>query len=126
MQGRPVISLYRKADDEDIHGTAVSGTSTFYSKVLSLPLNSTIGLLLEFTGTPTGTPTLWSSNKPAPDEADDDDWVQITDVTVTSPAGAASKVNYPLTNLNSRWFRVKYVNASGTGSVFAYATIKNL
>lgn len=98
-------------------GVAVSSTNTYRSKKMKPSAEGLLAFQLDWTGTPAGTFTLWYSNKDRPDEASDTDWVQDTTWSPTQPAGAAGKAAYTLGNLRHRWVLVKYVNASGTGTL---------
>lgn len=104
-------------------GVAVSGTNTYYSKVFGGAHSDGQSLQLEWTGTPTGTFTLWMSDKPNPDETDDDDWIQDTDFTPTNPAGSAGKMGDPAGNMKSNLKRIRYVNASGSGTLKGWVTV---
>lgn len=107
--------------------TAVSGTTTYYSFATSLKNMSSASYQLVWTGTPTGTFTVWASNALKPLETDDTDWVQLTlAVAITQPAGSASKDIVDMTDLPFGWVRVKYVNASSSGVVDAYVVCKGL
>jgi hypothetical protein len=102
-------------------GLAVTGTNTYYSDVIG-PRNISWGYHFEWTGTPTGTLTLWRSNKPNPDPLTDNDWVQVTAFAPTNPAGSASKFGDEVSFTNFKNYRFKYVNASGTGVLFCFAS----
>jgi hypothetical protein len=104
-----------------ILGTTVSGTSTFYSDPIG-PRTNSWGYHFEWTGTPTGTITMWRSNKPNPDPTSDNDWIQVTTFTPTNPAGSAGKFGDELNFTNFKLYRFKYVNASGSGVLFCYAS----
>ncbi len=122
-------TLYSTSDgsvmDRRTPGVAVSGTTTYYSKVVSAEWGDGFSLHLRWTGTPTGTFTVWKTNVPNPDYATDDDWVQDTEFNGTgslATGGVAAKFAASVLNgKNAKW-RVKYVNASGTGTVFAWGT----
>lgn len=102
-------------------GTAVSSTSTFYSDVWSGESSDGYSLTVFYTGTPTGTFTLWYTDKINPDTgANDNDWVQDTSFTPINPAGAAGKFGDPAGNFKGYRKRLKYVNASGSGTITAY------
>lgn len=101
-------------------GKAVSGTDTYYGNVMTPNQYADLGFSLEFTGTPTGTLTLWYSDEDDPALATDTDWVQDTTWVPTNPAGSAIKTLYVVSGLRAKWARVKYVNASGTGTIFGY------
>lgn len=103
-------------------GVAASGTSTYYSSRMSgIVTQDTFGFELRTTGTLTGTFTLWYSNYDHPSETDDTDWIQDVNITMTQPAGAATKALYSVDGLQSKWYRIKYVNTSGTGSLYGRA-----
>lgn len=99
-------------------GVAASSTNTYYS----LPFHSDRGqnLQIQSTGDLTGAFTLWYSSKERPVLADDDDWTEDTAFSPDDPAG--TPVNFTVDNVTAmaRWKRLKYVNVSGTGSIFAY------
>jgi hypothetical protein len=104
-----------------IPGVAVSGTSDFYSDPIG-PRVQGFGYHFEWTGTPTGTITLWRSNKTGPDLTTDADWIQVTSFTPTNPAGSASKFGDEINFTNFKLYRFKYTNASGTGVLFCFAS----
>lgn len=105
-------------------GVAVSGTSTFYSDTWTGEGADGYSMSVFFTGTPTGTFTLWFTDKRQPDTgANDNDWIQDTGFVPTNPAGAAGKFGTPNAGSRSYRKRLKYVNASGTGSIFGYVTV---
>lgn len=103
-------------------GVAVSSTTTYYSTPWSAHKAAYFALHLFWTGTPTGTFTLWLSDVPIPDRTTDNDWVQDTTFAPTNPAGAAGKMRDNVGNGTARWARIKYVNASGSGTLKGYAT----
>lgn len=104
-------------DIKAMAAVAVSSTTTYYSEVFGTGDFTNWGMHFQWTGTPTGTITLWKSNKPNPSTADDTDWVQDTAFTFVSPAGGASKGGYEAGNSGFKAYRVKYVNASGSGAL---------
>jgi hypothetical protein len=95
-------------------GANVTGTTTYYGNAVG---GSGAGqsIHLRWTGTPTGTFTLWYSDKQDPVLTTDADWVQDTSSTLANPAGAAGSTFMDTTNSNAKLRRVKYVNASGSG-----------
>lgn len=95
-------------------GANVTGTTTYYGNPVG---GSGAGqsIHLRWTGTPTGTFTLWYSNKKDPDLTTDTDWTQDTSSTLANPAGAAGSTFMDTFNSNANLRRVKYVNASGAG-----------
>lgn len=105
-------------------GVAVSSTNTYYTSVMSGKHTSGQGFTLKWTGTPTGTFTFWVTDKPNPSLADDTDWVQdSTNFTAVNPAGSASTAQHNVTSRHA-FCRVKYVNASGSGTLFCYYNIE--
>lgn len=106
-----------------VDGVAVSGTDTYYSKTFGGAGSDGYSLQLEWTGTPTGVFTLWYANKPHPDEADDDDWVQDTGFTPSNPAGSADSMGDNAANFKANVKRIKYVNASGSGVLYGWVVV---
>lgn len=105
-------------------GVAVSGTSTYYSDAINVD-GEAASWHFVWTGTPTGTFTLWYSNKPDASDADDTDWVQDSSFPASNPAGSASKAFVAASGVAALRTRIKYVNASGSGTIKAWAyTVK--
>ncbi len=103
-------------------GVAVSATNTYYSAKISG--SNYLSLQLAWTGTPTGTFTVQGSDKEIPNEASDTDWYSITPTQAPSnPAGSAAATSGRVNEFNSRWKRIKYVNASGSGTLTGYAAV---
>lgn len=102
-----------------VQGVVVSATTTYYSDAIG-PRGWGFGYHFEWTGTPTGTITMWRTLKPNPNEATDADWVQVTAFTPTNPAGSASKFGDEISFTSFARYRFKYVNASGTGTLFCW------
>lgn len=107
-------------------GVAVSGTSTYYSKMWSGHESQAYAMHVVWSGTPTGTFTLWMSDISNPSETDDTDWVQDTSFVPTNPAGAAGKFRDDVYGAAARRKRLKYVNASGTGTIKAYVSVPSV
>jgi hypothetical protein len=124
------FSIYNTTDSgaegRSHEGVAVSGALTFYSSKIGGRDSDGCALHLQWTGTPTGTFTLWMSDKPYPSETDDSDWVQDTGFSPTNPAGAAGKMRDDMSNAKARWKRVKYVNSASTGTLFGWASVSKL
>lgn len=103
-------------------GVAVSSTNTYYSQKISG--SAYLSIQLSWTGTPTGTFTVWGSDKLEPNEANDSDWFAITPTQAPgNPAGSASSTTGRVNEFNSLWKRVKYVNASGSGTLTGDASV---
>lgn len=103
-------------------GVAVSSTNTYYSKPMIGENATGLSLQLEWSGTPAGVLTFWESDKPFPDLTSDTDWVQDTSFTPVNPAGSAGKFHADGFQKRSKWKRVKYVNASGSGTLKGWYT----
>lgn len=103
-------------------GVALSGAGTTYTTKFSGHWSDVFALMIQWTGTLAGTLTLWATDKEQPDETSDNDWVQDTTFSPTNPAGSAGKFRDNVANGVARWWRIKYVNTSGAGSLFCYAT----
>lgn len=101
----------------------VSGTPTIYSDPWSGEDSDGSGLTFFSTGTLTGTLTLWMTDKPLPDMASDNDWVQDTGFAPTNPAGAPVKFRDDLGNAKAHKKRLKYVNAGGAGNIQAFVNV---
>tara|TARA_R110002020_G_scaffold207256_3_gene412684 strand:+ start:26516 stop:26854 length:339 start_codon:yes stop_codon:yes gene_type:complete len=106
------------ADIADKIYDEISPTGTTYSNKFSLKNASLFSLHVINSGL-TGTLTLWVSNKPDPDAAVAD-WVQNTDVTFTALAGASTEM-INAGNAAGRWYKVRYVHASGTANMEIWA-----
>lgn len=104
------------------NGKAVSGTDTYYSKMWGGFGADAYDLQVFWTGDPTGTFTLQVSNKPNPVESTDADWTTSTEITVVNPAGSASGFRVAKGDSPGKK-RLKYVNASGSGTMTGYATV---
>jgi hypothetical protein len=120
-------SLYQTtgtgADPGVQNGVAASSTNTYYSATWDA--RGPFGLTVFTTGTLTGTWTLWGTDKINPSLADDADWVDMSthaEFVETNPAGSTSKWQVSSTLIRKAKLRLKYVNASGTGTLYAYAT----
>lgn len=96
----------------------MTGTTTIYSDRFSMRKGSLFSLHLEWAGSsPSGTLTLWQSNKPNPDPDSVTDWIENTDVTFTSPAGSDSAEFHNIGNSAAKFYMIRYVNATGTGNI---------
>lgn len=106
-----------------VEGVSVSLTTVYYSEIISGRDGSSLEVTLFWTGDPTGTVTAWTSDKRNPSTADDTDWVQESAAfTAVNPAGSASKGRELWTGSGLRK-RLKYTNASGSGTLTGYANV---
>lgn len=96
--------------------TVSAGTPTLYSPAGRISGRTNLAWQQFWTNTLAGTLTLWFSDRDNPDESDDDDWSQVTDVTLTSPTGGGGgKSGNTLGNAGHVWYRFKLVVSAGTG-----------
>lgn len=126
MRNHLPIELFGNATPP-LNSTAVSSTNTYRSKRLDTLDGSRVGLHISWTGTPTGTLTLWSTNQADAntDGSADTGWVEETDITFPAqPAGSASGIMLHLFEVGARWVRLKYVNASGSGELRGTGVVK--
>ena len=123
MNNKPVF--FRSADAPNV-GVAVSGTDSYYSKAILLD-GKPGSWHLEWTrasGTLDGDTQLFYSNKPNPDLTTDDDWVEDTGFpapTVNTTTSAKGFV--ALSGVVALWARLKYTNATGTGTLLGWAMV---
>ena len=106
-----------------LQNTAVSGTNVYTTEFIPIASLETYAFQVVYTGTPTATVTieqsfdLWQPNYKSPGVTP----VQPTNfVTVTGSSAAPSAGNYlfeTTTRSNANWVRLKWTNASGTGTI---------
>lgn len=111
---------------EATDGVAVSSTTTYYSKLWSGARAVGYSSTVFYTGTPTGTFTLWMTDKPYPDLTTDTDWVQDTGFVPTNPAGAAGGFLDNVADGRPYHKRFKYVNSSGSGTIYGWVNAPHL
>ena len=118
----PVYKIYsdKSGVDNGANGVAVSSTNTYYSNSILID-GEAVSWHFVWTGTPTGTFTLQYSNKPDAAAGSDTDWVEDTSFPAVNPAGAASKAFISASQTAALYCRLKYVNASGSGTIKAWA-----
>lgn len=104
-------------------GEAVTSTNTYYGLPVRPHGAGRFSHHLGWTGTPAGTLTLWYTNLASPGLASDADWIQDTTWAPVNPAGSAGSTFVTTGNVAAAWVRVKYVNASGTGTLWGHATV---
>lgn len=104
-------------------GVAVSSTNTYYSKMWGGGDTDGYSLSVFYTGTMSGALTLWTTDKPNPDETSDADWIEDTLFTSTDPSGGPDKFKDDAANSKAFYKRLKYVNAAASGVIYAYVTV---
>jgi hypothetical protein len=76
--------------------------------------------------------TLWASNKASPDESTDTDWVNVvtahgfSGLPGSDPAGGDGRDMVDVSASGALWYRWKVVRASGTATIQAYVSRKDL
>ena len=101
--------------------TQMTGTATIYVPLKMLKTITDCAVELVWTGTPTGTFTVEATI--ASGLYSSTNWTDLG-VTVGNPAGSADSSIISFTNLQFPYVRVKYVNASGSGTLTAYQHAK--
>lgn len=115
------LMIYGTGDDTTNYvGTAVTGANTYYSDIFQMKIGQPCSIHTEWTSTPTGTFTLWYSNKMKPNVASDADWVQDTSFPASNPAGSASKSFISISLMTARSIRLKYVNSASSGTILCW------
>ena len=108
----------------EFNALAVSGTNTYHSPVSEVSQQHNIGLDVTFTGTMTGTLTVEGcnafDNKPQVFKA-----LTFTPA-ITQPTGSSLAYLVDVNQFPFRYFRVSYVNASGSGTLSVVMTSKDL
>jgi tripartite-type tricarboxylate transporter receptor subunit TctC len=90
----------------------VTGTNTYLTTPIEITPYQSCSFQPVWTGTPTGVITLQGSN----------DGVNFDDIAAsvpTQPAGSASHTLITVFGLPVKWIQLKYVNASGSGTLVA-------
>jgi hypothetical protein len=99
---------------------AMASTNTIYSNVQDLGNFDNAGLIVTWTGTPTGTISVLVS------ELGDFFYPLTFNPALTQPAGAPGGYAVNLNQLPWRFVAIQYSNSSGTGSLFVSLGQKDL
>ncbi len=92
----------------------MTGTNTIWSNIIGLQQMDVTGIEVAWTGTPTGTLSVLVSNSGI-------NWPALTfNPTLVQPSGSASSIFIQLSPIGASEFYLKYVNASGSGTITAY------
>jgi hypothetical protein len=101
-------------------GGTMSSTNTIYSNIIEVSRMDNHGIEVAWTGTPTGTLTILVSNSGL-------NWPALTfDPVLTQPVGSANSIAINLNQLPFKYVMLKYINASGSGTLKAYTQLKDL
>lgn len=104
-------------------GQTVSGATTYYSRMWTGKNADGYGLTVKCVGTMVGAFTLWMTDKYHPIETTDADWVEDTSFAPVDPAGADCKFRDDTSGAKAWRKRLKYVNASGSGTIYANVAV---
>lgn len=100
----------------------MSATNTIYSNIVDVSKMDNIGLVVSWTGTPTGSITYYASNSGASGE--------FSALTFGSapgnPSGTTGIYNLNFQQFPYKYLYVKYINASGSGLLTITAQNKDL
>lgn len=99
---------------------AMASTNTIYSNIQDLTNTDNQGLEITWTGTPTGTLSVWCSQSGIY-------FYPLTfDPALAQPGGSAGGYLVNLNQLPWRYLFIQYVNSSGTGSLLIWIGSKDL
>lgn len=99
---------------------AMASTNTIYSNILEKSRLQNLNAEVAWTGTPTGTITVWTSNSGI-------NWNSITfNPALAQPSGSAGGYSINFTQLSAKYIYFQYVNASGTGTLNIYLQFQDL
>ena len=113
MAGKSILKPYKIVNAETMGGSVTSG---------AIPIDrlDNVGIQLQWTGTPTG--DFYVDGR----VHDDAPWTELTLSTAVAAAGSASDALINLSGVPYQDLRLRYVRTSGTGSLNAWATAKQL
>lgn len=100
----------------------MTGTAVLFSQIIDVSRMDTLGLELDWTGTPTGTFNIFASVSGA-------SWKDVTASflpTISNPAGSASDTLVGYKQYEYKYFLLEYTNASGVGVLTGYLQVKDL
>jgi hypothetical protein len=101
--------------------------SNVTSKVTNIQFLDNISVQANFTGTPTGTLNVQGSVDYSQDAQGNvinaGNWITIT---TNSPSGSANQVLFDLNQLSFPYLRLQYVASSGSGTLNAYVSGKEV
>jgi len=99
---------------------AMASTNTIYSNIVEVSRVDNIGLEIAAAGTGSGTITLYGSDSGA-------NWFTVTpSPSISQPAGSSGVQGTGINQYQHKYIMLKYVNASGTGTLAVYGQTKDL
>ncbi len=98
----------------------MSGTAVIYTNIIDVAKMDSIGLEVSWTSTAHGTLEVQGSNSGI-------NWFTLTfDPALAQPAGTAGAYGIDLQQYPFKYLRLKYTNASSSGTITVYCQFKDL
>lgn len=98
----------------------MTGTATIISSLINVQNTDNVGIQVKWSGTPTGTISVLGSVNNA-------DFVALTfSPVLTQPAGASGGYLISLNQVPYPYLQVQYTNTSGSGTLNAWISLKDL
>jgi hypothetical protein len=117
----PNQSVAGNSPSSGVYAGVMTGTSTIYSSILGIRQVDNIGLEIAWTAGetgPTGVLSVWMSVSGL-------NWIDVTSlISPNQPAASAGVSGGWLNNVPFTYMYIQYVNATGTGTLTAYAQCK--
>lgn len=99
---------------------AMSSTNTIYSQIIDVSRMDNIGIEVAWSGTPTGTFSVLGSDSGV-------NFFALTfDPVLAQPAGSSGSYGISINQFPWKYIMLKYVNASGSGTLNAFGQQKDL
>ena len=103
-----------------VYTGTMASTNTIYSQILNITRMDNAGIEITWTGTPTGTIQIMCSNSGI-------NFYALTfSPLLNQPAGSGGGYLIDLNQVPFTYFMIQYTNTSGSGSLTAYAQLKDL
>lgn len=124
MSGRKSnLAVFQNIVNGDMSGDVTSS-------VTNIEFIDNVGVQLNFTGTPTGTFKIQVSADYKQNSqgvvTNAGNWIDLSFSTTPSASGSASQIYIDMTQLSAPYIRVKYVRASGSGTLNGYIVGKQV
>jgi hypothetical protein len=129
------MATRRSQQVEILSNTAVTGTNTYTSNWMDISYASMAGGMVRITGTATGTLTIevsYEATQPGDPSDTGPDHHKHVSFLVNSAVAANIAISAPGTYVwetgltNATWIRIKYVNATNTGTIHCHVVAKAL
>lgn len=115
-----------------LNNQTMTGTNTLTSAQTNIKYKDSVGIQLQWTGTPSGTFQVQGSldyNPGLPQSggtANAGTWTNITLSPTPGASGSAGQILINMNQLGFPWIQVTYTNISGTGVLTGYIMTKSL